>query len=85
MAEYSIVFRPRAKKQLVGIPEPYRTRLAAAIRDLAHNPRPTGRKKLVGASLYRIRIGDYRTIYAINDTEILVIIARVAHRKEAYR
>ncbi len=85
MAEYAVVMRPRAAKQLAKIPEPFRTRLAAAIRDLAFNPRPAGYKKLAGEELYRIRTGDYRAIYAIADKTVTVTVTKAAHRREAYK
>ncbi len=85
MAVYTVVMRPRAAKQLAGIPEPFRTRLAAAIRDLAFDPRPVGYKKLTGEELYRIRVGDYRAMYAIEDTRVTVTVTKTAHRREAYR
>ncbi len=85
MTVYAVVMRPRASKQLAKIPEPYRTRLAAAIRDLAFNPRPMGHKKLAGEELYRIRVGEYRAIYAIADAIVTVTVTKTAHRREAYR
>jgi mRNA interferase RelE/StbE len=56
-----------------------------AIDGLAENPRPVGRAKLAGRDDYRIREGDYRVVYAVDDTEGLVIVARIAHRREVYR
>ncbi len=85
MGDYVVVMRPRAAKQLAKIPEPFRARLAAAIRDLSFNPRPTGCKKLAGGELYRIRAGDYRAIYAIADEIITVTVTKAAHRREAYK
>lgn len=85
MAAYIVVMRPRAVKQLAKIPEPFRTKLAAAIRDLAFNPRPAGCKKLTGEDLYRIRTGDYRAIYAIADEIVTVTVTKAAHRSEAYK
>jgi mRNA-degrading endonuclease RelE of RelBE toxin-antitoxin system len=49
------------------------------------NPRPVGRAKLAGRDDYRIHVGDYRVVYAVDDTEGLVIVARIAHRREVYR
>jgi mRNA interferase RelE/StbE len=85
MAEYTVVMRPRAAKQLAKIAEPFRTKLATAIRDLAFDPRPAGHKKLAGEELYRIRAGDYRAIYAISDAIVTVTVTKAAHRREAYR
>jgi len=85
MSVYTVVMRPRAAKQLAKIPEPFRTRLAAAIQALAFDPRPAGHKKLTGEELYRIRTGDYRAIYAIEDEIVTVTVTKAAHRREAYR
>ncbi len=85
MNVYTVVMRPRAAKQLAKLPEPFRSRLATAIRDLAFNPRPSGCKKLAGEDLHRIRVGEYRAIYAISDKTITVTITKAAHRKDAYR
>lgn len=85
MGVYKIVICPKAVKQLAKIPEPFRTRLAAAIRDLGLNPRPNGCQKLAGADQYRIRVGNYRAIYEISDTEVVVTVTKTAHRKEVCR
>jgi mRNA interferase RelE/StbE len=60
-------------------------RVAAAIDDLAINPRPAGSVKLAGRDDFRIRVGDYRIVYAVDDADDLVLIARIAHRRDAYR
>jgi mRNA interferase RelE/StbE len=57
----------------------------AVIDDLASNPRPPGSVKLAGRDDFRIRVGDYRIVYAVNDAENLVLIARIAHRRDVYR
>jgi len=49
------------------------------------NPRPTGSVKLAGREDYRIRVGDYRIVYAVDDAADRVIIARIAHRRDVYR
>lgn len=85
MAEYQIVFRPQAIRQLAKIAEPYRTKLATAIRDLKYGPRPVGSKKLAGGRLYRIRISDYRVLYEVADKIITITVTKIAHRKDAYR
>lgn len=57
-----------------------------AVEPLAKNPRPDGCKKLQGgASAYRIRVGDYRVIYTVDDAVLIVAIERVGHRREVYR
>jgi mRNA interferase RelE/StbE len=64
---------------------PLRDRINAAIDTLADNPVPVGSKKLAGHDDYRIRIGDYRIVYAIDHHKRLILIARIAHRREVYR
>lgn len=56
-----------------------------AIRALADDPRPLGSRKLVGRDSYRIRVGDYRVIYLMDDGEIVVTVLGVGHRREVYR
>ena len=60
-------------------------RITATIDGLAHDPRPPGAVKLAGRGDYRIRVGDYRIVYAVDDEERLVIVARIAHRRDVYR
>ena len=62
-----------------------RDRVQAAIDALATNPRPTGTVRLAGRDNFRIRVGDYRIVYAVDDSDRLVIVARIAHRREVYR
>jgi mRNA interferase RelE/StbE len=62
-----------------------RSRLDSAIRALGTEARPPGSLKLSGANLWRIRVGDYRVVYDIRDQELIVLVVRVAHRREAYR
>ena len=59
--------------------------MAAAIDGLGINPRPAGSVKLAGRDDFRIRVGDYRIVYAVDDAQALVIIARIAHRRDVYR
>ena len=62
-----------------------RERVKAAIDGLAENPRPSSAVKLAGRDDYRVRVGDHRIVYAVDDAERLVIVARIAHRREVYR
>lgn len=67
------------------IPNPHRARIFAAIEALADDPRPDGVRKLQGVEdIYRIRVGNYRVIYFIDDGELVVEVVRVAHRQGAY-
>ena len=83
---YRIEIRPAALKDLAALDRPVQRRIAAAIDALAATPRPSGVKKLEGAEdLYRIRVGDYRVIYAIDDRVLVVLVVRVRHRREGDR
>lgn len=62
-----------------------RQRIAQRISSLADNPRPPGCQKLSGRERYRIRQGNYRILYTIEDSQLVVFIIRVGHRKEVYR
>jgi mRNA interferase RelE/StbE len=86
VSTYRIDIDRGAVKELAGLDKPIRARLIAAIDELAQNPRPAGCTKLVGtANDWRIRVGDYRIIYEIHDTRLIVLVVRVAHRREVYR
>lgn len=85
MAGYEVRIKPSAAKELDAIPKKDRQRLVPRISDLASNPRPDGCQKLSGGDDYRIRQGDYRAIYSIDDREKIVRILKIAHRKDVYR
>jgi len=83
---FEVRYDPRAAKELSKLDPPTARRVAAAITDLAANPRPPGCRQLTGhAGLWRIRVGDYRVIYTIRETALVVLVLRVAHRRDAYR
>jgi mRNA interferase RelE/StbE len=83
---YSLRIRRSAEKEIAGIPQKIRAKIIDTIRNLAGQPRPYGCKKLSGEDrAWRIRVGDYRVIYEVDDLELRVDIRVVAHRKEAYR
>ena len=85
MAKYGISIKPSAEKELDRLSDAVFARIDAKILALADNPRPSGCKKLKGHSdLWRIRIGDYRVVYAINDAAVRVEVLAVGHRKEVY-
>jgi len=82
---YDIVFTKAARRGLLGIREVDRKRIARRIDGLGDNPRPQGVRKLQGAeNLYRIRVGDYRVIYSIDDGLLTVIIIRIGNRRDIY-
>jgi mRNA interferase RelE/StbE len=86
MVKYTITFKREAIKDLKSIPSKIAHKIGATITELAENPRPTGCKKLVGkqANFWRIRIGDYRVIYVIDDEIRIVNIRKIGHRKDIY-
>ena len=82
---YNVTFSVSAKKELLALPNVIAARVMTKIEILAESPRPAGSKKLIGYKhFWRIRIGDYRVIYSINDKEVTVEVMRIAHRKEVY-
>lgn len=85
MASYSVLLRRAAAKDLEALPVADRRRAADKLRGLAENPRPHGGEKLSGQERYRVRQGDYRIIYEIDDAATVVRVVRIAHRREAYR
>jgi mRNA interferase RelE/StbE len=83
---YSVTFAAAAKRQFDKLPRPAQQRLGAVIAQLAEDPRPAGAVKLSGEEgLYRVRGGDYRAVYRIEDARLLVLIVKVGHRREVYR
>jgi len=77
---------PKAQRQIKRLPEPIRSRVAETIKGLGENPRSQGVEKLHHADqLYRIRVGDYRILYAIEDRALVVLVVTVGHRREVYR
>jgi len=84
-APYRVVFTRSARRELERLPKKEIERIAKRIHDLASDPRPVGCEKLSGTDFYRIRQGDYRVLYRIDDAERLVDILRLGHRREVYR
>ena len=83
---YRIEFLGSAQREFLGLPSAERARIGNRIDALADNPRPPGCLRLSGQpNLWRIRIGSYRVIYAIEDIPKIVAVVRVAHRRESYR
>jgi len=87
VASYSVVITERAERDIDAIAKRQdRERIRQRIERLADNPRPAGSKKLKGAhDRYRIRQGDYRILYSIEDAIRVVAIVHVGHRKDVYR
>ncbi|NJL49631.1 MAG: type II toxin-antitoxin system RelE/ParE family toxin [Leptolyngbyaceae cyanobacterium SM2_5_2] len=83
---YRIEFAKPAAKQFKAIPRQEQQRLKLKIDALADEPRPSGTVKLAGEDgFYRIRVGNYRIVYAIEDDQLLVLVVKVGHRRDVYR
>jgi mRNA interferase RelE/StbE len=87
VASYSVLIKPSAAKEIEAVDQKReRQRIVARILALADEPRPVGCEKLAGArDRYRVRVGRCRVVYSIADDELLVLVVRVAHRKDVYR
>jgi len=83
--DYIVRIRRSAEKEMDCLPARTFDRISAAILELETNPRPPGCKKLRGVEEYRLRIGPYRVLYTIDDSEKKVCIVSVGHRREVYR
>ncbi len=85
MARYALEIKPSARKELEKLSDRLITRLVPKIEGLAADPRPSGRRKLRGyRDLWRIRVGDYRVVYIIDDAREMVSVTRIAHRRDVY-
>jgi mRNA interferase RelE/StbE len=85
VANYAIDIKPSARRELEKLSDTLIARLLRKIEGLAINPRPPGCRKLRGyKDLWRVRVGEYRTIYIIEDDRKIVSITRIAHRREVY-
>jgi mRNA interferase RelE/StbE len=86
MASYRIEWKPSAAKELKRLPRDVIARIIAAVETLASNAYPQGVVQLKGSQhTYRIRIGDYRVIYTVDDDVLRIEIVRVRHRRDVYR
>jgi mRNA interferase RelE/StbE len=82
---YSVSLAAGAEKELFGLPQNVIARMVPRLERLAATPRPPGCKKLVGGhNEWRIRVGDYRVVYEIDDKSRTVEVTRIAHRREVY-
>jgi len=82
---YSIEIDRYAVKQLKSLPNEDIEKIKSKILELGKNPRPSGYIKLKGTEAFRVRVGNYRIIYEINDKDFVVIIVAIGHRKEIYK
>ena len=86
MARYAVEFRRSALKDLRRLEPPVQRRVLRAAESLWTNPRPEGCRKMQGSrNAFRIRVGDYRLIYTVDDDVLIVAVERVRHRREVYR
>ncbi|GAA2953856.1 type II toxin-antitoxin system RelE family toxin [Microbacterium schleiferi] len=82
---YRVELTTAAARQIKKLPRPARDRILDAVANLAGDPRPRGAKKLAGEeTAWRIRVGDYRVIYDVFDSELVVTVVRAGHRREVY-
>jgi mRNA interferase RelE/StbE len=85
VSKYAIDIKPSARRELENLSDSLIARLLPKIEGLAANPRPSGCRKLRGyKDLWRIRVGDYRVVYIIDDDRKTVSVTRVAHRRDVY-
>lgn len=85
MGSYSLIFKVSVKKELGQISKPYLQKILSKIESLSYAPRPFGVKLLRGQErYYRIRQGDYRIVYDINESAKRVTIVAIGHRREVY-
>lgn len=83
---YRVVLRRSAARELADLTQPIRGRVTRALDALSNEPRPPGAKPLTGREhIWRLRVGDYRILYLIEDDVVMVLVIRIRHRSDAYR
>ena len=85
MARYRLLFKKSVAKDLRAIPKKDISRILKSIEALAEEPRPDGSEKLIDQNRYRIRQGQYRIIYEIQDDALVIVVVKVGHREGVYR
>ena len=85
MEKYKIVIKKSAAKEIKSLPSKDLKRVLAKIESLSDNPRGIDSQKLSGEEKYRVRCGDYRILYTIEDDILVVCVVKVGHRKDVYR
>jgi mRNA interferase RelE/StbE len=83
---YSIFYKRSASDELLKIPANNAHKVLSAINSLSETPRPQNSKKLKGSiNVYRIRVGNYRVVYTIADSILIITVIKIGHRKDVYR
>jgi len=82
---YQVLIKRSAEKELDAFSPNLRSRIIARLLKLENDPRPSGIKKLQGQEAFRLRVGDYRVLYTIDDAEQIVMVFAIGHRREVYR
>ena len=84
MGNYKIEIKKSAVKEISKLPKNVLKRVVTKIKSLGDEPRPTGCKKLTADEKYRIRVGEYRILYSIEDEKLVIYVVKVSHRKKVY-
>lgn len=83
---FEVVFRPAAARQIKALDKPIQLKVKDATEALRSDPRPSGCIKMaVGKDLYRLRVGDYRILYIVEDSILVVTVVKVGNRRDVYR
>ena len=85
MASYRLLIKPSAAKEIEALPKQDRRRIITKITSLSRDPRPPSCEKLSGHDQYRLRQGNYRIVYEIQDLDLVVVVVTVGHRRDVYR
>ncbi len=85
MTNYAVEFTKSAQKELKKLPAQTRLRISKSIYKLSDNPRTGKVRPMVGIKSWRLRVGDFRVVYDIQDKKLIILIIKVGHRREIYR
>lgn len=85
MSDYRIEFRPAALREIRKIDRSVQPRIQGVIALLARDPRPPASRPLRGRTGYRLRVGDYRVIYTIDDGVLLIVVVTLGHQRDVYQ
>jgi len=84
--KYTVIISRTPQKAIDRLDSDIYSRIIRKLESMEDNPRPMGVEKLAGAdNLYRVRVGDWRVVYMIQDRNLIILIVKVAHRREVYR